>query len=134
MLINSGFRERVFLLCAIDSPCWCTLMKSCPLAAQTKLICSVWGQTVHAPFRHPNKHCGSIMCDTLWPLAWRDTTGCSNKKEDKTLRRDGLFPPWTHRSMVPPLTTTRLGAFCIHRATMHHVTSCSATYVKCMRV
>ena len=28
----------------------------------------------------------------------------------------------------------RLGAFCVHHATMHHVTSCKATYVRCMRV
>ena len=27
-----------------------------------------------------------------------------------------------------------LGAFCVHHTTMHHVTSCVATYVKCMRV
>ena len=28
----------------------------------------------------------------------------------------------------------RLGAFCVHHTTMHHVTSCKATYVRCMRV
>ena len=27
-----------------------------------------------------------------------------------------------------------LGAFCVHHTTMHHVTSCKATYVRCMRV
>ena len=28
----------------------------------------------------------------------------------------------------------RLGAFCVLHTTMHHVTSCKATYVRCMRV
>ena len=28
----------------------------------------------------------------------------------------------------------RLGAFCVHHTTVHHVTSCKATYVRCMRV
>ena len=27
-----------------------------------------------------------------------------------------------------------LREFCVHRTTMHHVTSCKATYVRCMRV
>ena len=27
-----------------------------------------------------------------------------------------------------------LGAFCVHHTTMHHVTSCKDTYVRCMRV
>ena len=27
-----------------------------------------------------------------------------------------------------------LGAFCVHRTTMHHVTSCKSKYVRCMRV
>ena len=27
-----------------------------------------------------------------------------------------------------------LGAFCVHHTTVHHVTSCKATYVRCMRV
>ena len=27
-----------------------------------------------------------------------------------------------------------IGAFCVHHTTMHHVTSCKATYVRCMRV
>ena len=27
-----------------------------------------------------------------------------------------------------------LGAFCVHHTTMHHATSCKATYVRCMRV
>ena len=28
----------------------------------------------------------------------------------------------------------RLGAFCVHHTTMHYVTSCKATYVRCVRI
>ena len=36
--------------------------------------------------------------------------------------------------LVPHETCCRLGAFCVHHTAMHHVTSCKATYVKCLRI
>ena len=32
------------------------------------------------------------------------------------------------------LSESHLGAFCVHHTVMHHVTSCKAKYVKCMRI
>ena len=36
---------------------------------------------------------------------------------------------WCHMELLPSRRT-----FCVHHTTMHHVTSCKATYVRCMRV
>ena len=39
---------------------------------------------------------------------------------------------WCHKNLLPERVT--LGTFCVHHTTMHRVTSCKATYVRCMRV
>ena len=39
---------------------------------------------------------------------------------------------WCHMKLLPEWLN--LGAFCVHHTTMHHVASCKATYVRCMRV
>ena len=39
---------------------------------------------------------------------------------------------WCHKNLLPERVS--LGAFCVHHTTMHCVTSCKATYVRCMRV
>ena len=39
---------------------------------------------------------------------------------------------WCHKNLLPERVS--LGAFCVHHTTMHRVTSCKATYVRCMRV
>ena len=48
------------------------------------------------------------------------------------------YPPkwWTYSAGMAGATWNccHLGAFCAHHTTMHHVTSCKATYVRCMRV
>ena len=36
---------------------------------------------------------------------------------------------WCHMTLLPSRRK-----FCVHHTTMHHVTSCKATYVRCMRV
>ena len=36
--------------------------------------------------------------------------------------------------LYSPVLCSHLNAFCVHHTTMHHVTSCKATYVRCMRV
>ena len=36
---------------------------------------------------------------------------------------------WCHMKLLPSQCK-----FCVHHTTMHHVTSCKATYVRCMRV
>ena len=35
---------------------------------------------------------------------------------------------WCRMKLLPS------GTFCVHHTTMHHVTSCKAIYVRCMRV
>ena len=39
---------------------------------------------------------------------------------------------WCHKNLLPE--RVNLGTFCVHHTTMHRVTSCKATYVRCMRV
>ena len=39
---------------------------------------------------------------------------------------------WCHKNLLPDRVS--LGAFCVHHTTMHRVTSCKATYARCMRV
>ena len=36
---------------------------------------------------------------------------------------------WCHMKLLPSR-----GKFCVHHTTMHHVTSCKATYIRCVRV
>ena len=36
---------------------------------------------------------------------------------------------WCHMKLLPPRRE-----FCVHHSTLHHITSCKATYVRCMRV
>ena len=40
-----------------------------------------------------------------------------------------LWHGWCHMKLQPSRRK-----FCVHHTTMHHVTSCKATYVRCMRV
>ena len=39
---------------------------------------------------------------------------------------------WCHKNLLPERVD--LGAFCVHHTTMHRVTSCKATYIRCVRV
>ena len=79
------------------------------LSRLTALACgSTWVTSFIARF------CFVLFCFVEYPPKW-----C-------TLQR---WHGWCHMKLQPSRRKS-----CVHHTTMHHVTSCKATYVRCMRV
>ena len=83
-----------------------------------------------------------IIIDRYSPLSSRLTAvlACDSTWVNSFLQRVFVFeypPKWcTYSAGMAGATRNccHLGAFCVHHTTMLHVTSCKATYVRCMRL
>ena len=112
------------MLCT-NVPCWCTFMEELPshlpdwslLSPQILVTSVVVLETILILATHPLLNFSVVLflrCQ------------CFISTEVVYLQR---WHGWCHMKLLPPRRE-----FCVHHSTMHHITSCKATYVRYMRV
>ena len=70
----------------------------------------------------------ALACDSTWVNSFYSAFFWISTEVVYLQRWHG----WCHKNLLPERVS--LGEFCVHHTTMRRVTSCKATYVRCMRV
>ena len=107
------------------SPCFCCLflIDHYLMIAYIALFSAL--EQTHCAHMWPSSRLTALACDSTWVTSFFIAHFWISSEVVYLQRWHG----WCHMKLLPFWRK-----FCVHHTTMHHVTSCKATYVRCMWV
>ena len=121
----------------------------CNVRYRHTMIQACWSSVCNGRYRHTMIQARWSGSNVRYRHSWSLLYSAILRSRADSLHSHAILHEWlvfcctflnTHRNgvltalawLVPHETVPHLGLFCVHHASMHHVTSCKATYVRYM--